>query len=274
MSGRPAIVLVHAAGADGGSDQVGNAADGERHRSVLHRANAVLSVFTEDKLSYDIAELATATGIPRSSVHRLAGELVELGLLRRDSDGHVSIGTRLWEIAEYSPLAAVLRESALPHLTSLYRSTHESAHAAVLEGDEVLYVARVVGLDSERTLVRVGGRLPLHTTGVGKAILAATNDDFVARYVAHPLLPETRFSITDPHLLWEEIRAIRERGYATTREEMTLGTGSIAASLPPVPGWPPIAVGIVLPVAHELDPYLPPLVVRAAQEISREMAGG
>jgi DNA-binding IclR family transcriptional regulator len=245
--------------------------DGNR-RSLLARVAAILGAFTEDDLRYDIAGLAETVGLPRSTVSRLAGDLTDLGLLERGADGRVSIGPRLWAIGETSPLAVVLRERALPHLTALFQMTHEAAHIAVLDRAEALYVARVTGVDSVRTLVRVGGRLPLHTTGVGKALLASCEDADIDEYLSRPLVRETSFSVTDTRVLREHIRQLRDDGYTVTHEEMTLGTSSIAAPVPRVDGWPPIAVGIVMRADRPENPYLAPAVVRAAREVGRELA--
>jgi len=244
--------------------------DGNR-RSVLGRVVAILGAFTEDDLRYDVPGLAEAVGLPRSTVCRLVGELVEHGLLERHADGRVSIAPRLWEIGETSPVAAVLREQALPHLTTLFQMTHEAAHVAVLDSDEALYVARVTGMESVRTLVRVGGRLPLHTTGVGKSLLASCTEAEVDEYLERPLVRETKFSVTDTQVLRDQIRQLRIAGYTVTHEEMTLGTSSIAAPVPSVAGWPPIAVGIVMRSDRPEDPYLAPAVVRVAREFGREL---
>jgi DNA-binding IclR family transcriptional regulator len=245
--------------------------DDGTHRSLLARIAAILGAFTEDDLRYDVSTLAETVALPRSTVSRLVGDLVELGLLERGADGRVAIGPRLWAIGETSPLAVVLRERALPHLTALFQMTHEAAHVAVLDGSEALYVARVTGLESVRTLVRVGGRLPLHTTGVGKALLASCVDSYLEEYLSRPLVRETRFSVTDTRVLREQIRGLRADGYTVTHEEMTLGTSSIAAPVPAIAGWPPVAVGIVMRSDRPGDPYLAPAVVRAAREVGREL---
>jgi DNA-binding IclR family transcriptional regulator len=244
--------------------------DGNR-RSLLARVATILGAFTEDELRFDIAKLAETVGLPRSTTSRLVGDLVELGMLERGIDGRVAIGPRLWAIGETSPLAVVLRERALPHLTALFQMTREAAHVAVLDRSEALYVARVTGMESVRTLVRVGGRLPLHTTGVGKALLASCEDSFLDEYLSRPLVRETSFSVTDTQVLRQQIRELRTDGYTVTHEEMTLGTSSIAAPVPSVDGWPPIAVGIVMRSDRPEDPYLAPAVVRAAREVGREL---
>src|SRR4051812_35107306 len=128
--------------------------------SVLQRAARILSAFTEAEPQLDLARLASITGLPRSTTHRLATELVELGHLER-LDGGYAIGTRLWELGELAPVSSRLREIALPHLLTLFAATGENVHLAVLADVEALYVARLTGSASIPTVSRMGGRLPL-----------------------------------------------------------------------------------------------------------------
>ena len=239
--------------------------------SVLGRAVTVLRCFTEDDGHLTLAELANRTGLARSTAHRLASELVALRLLEHDPGGGYSLGTGLWELGELAPVSLHLRETALPSLQTLYEATGENVHLAVLEGVEALYVARVTGTTSIPTVTRMGGRLPLHTTGVGKALLAGRDDDWLARYFSAPLLRETAFSITDEQRLRAELALARRRGYASTRQEMTLGNVSIAAALPPLTGLPPAAVGVVTHLARVDEARLAPLVMKAALEIGNQL---
>jgi len=119
-------------------------------------------------------------------------------------------------------------------------------HLAVLDGpapeaSDALFVGRVTGSGSIPTLSRMGGRQPLHTTGVGKALLSTRDAAWLERYFEVPLERETLHSVTDPEVLRAELARARARGYATTREEMTLGNVSVAAPVAPVQGLPPMS---------------------------------
>ena len=231
--------------------------------SVLGRAAAILGVFASDRPTLGLAELARLTKLPRSTVHRIATELVELGLLARTEHGY-EVGTGLWELGELAPVSVRLREAALPHLQTLYEATGENVHLAVLSGTEALYVARVTGTTSVPTVTRMGGRLPLHTTGVGKALLATRDGPWLLNYFREPLLRETSESITREDLLRRELEEVRRRGFATTRGEMTLGNVSVAAPIPATPGLPRAAVGVVTHLARIDETRIAPLVVRTA----------
>lgn len=235
--------------------------------SVLGRAIGLLRAIGEDDDAVTLAELGRRTGLARSTVHRLVGELLALGMLDRAPGGAVTLGAALWELGELAPLSARLRERALPHLQTLYEATGENVQLAVLAGTEALYVARITGTTSIPTITRMGGRLPLHTTGVGKALLAQQDESWLTEFFRTPLSRETAFSITEESRLRPELQRIRERGYATTRQEMTLGNVSIAATLPPLDGLPSAAIGVVTHIARADEGRIAPLVIRTAAAI-------
>ena len=174
----------------------GSTAPGE---SVLARALTLLRAFDEFHAALPLADLTRRSGLPRSTAHRLASELVSLGLLDRLDDGRYVIGTGLWELGELSPVSLRLREVALPHLLELYEATGENVHLGIRVDDAALYVARVAGPRSIPTLSRMGGRLPLHTTGIGRAMLAASDDAWLAEYWRQPRDRETVHSIVEEH---------------------------------------------------------------------------
>lgn len=239
--------------------------------SVLQRAARILGAFSDAEPELDLTRLTVLSGLPRSTVHRISTELVELGHLDRTAMGYV-IGIGLWELGELASVSLRLREVALPHLLALFAATGENVHLAVLAGHEALYVARLTGEASIPTLSRMGGRLPLHTTGVGKALLSAMDDPWLATYFATPLERETIHSVTDETSLRLEIAQARAQGYATTRQEMTLGNLSFAAPLAPVNGLPRAAVGVVTHLGRGDASRTVPLVLRAATEIARDLS--
>ncbi|MDI2099307.1 IclR family transcriptional regulator [Ruicaihuangia caeni] len=240
--------------------------------SVLSRSMRLLSAFDADDPYLTLAELSARGGLPLSTTHRLARELTNLGLLDHGRDGRYRIGVRLWEIGGLAPISLELREQAMPLLMRLYDATGENAHLAVLDGHEALYLIRIMGPHAVPTLSRMGGRHPLHTTGVGKALLMTRDEHWLDRFLAQPLERDTTHSITDPAELRAELNRARVRGYATTREEMTLGNVSIAAPLPAVPGLPPAAIGVVTHLDRADENRLAPLVIKAATAVSEVFA--
>jgi len=243
---------------------------------MLARVMRVLACFSADEPAVGAGEIAARSGIPISTVHRLLGDLLAEGLLARAPGRTYTIGPRLWELGELSPLSLRLRETALPHMARLYEATGENVHLAVLDGatpetSVALYVGRVTGTASIPTLSRMGGRQPLHTTGVGKALLSTRDAAWLERYFQVPLQRETTHSIVDEQRLRSELRRAQLRGYATTREEMTLGNVSVAAPLSHVQGLPPIALGVVVHLGRADERRLAPLVVQATRDLHHDL---
>ena len=158
---------------------------------MLSRAMRVLECFTDDDPALSATRLGEQTGFASSTLHRLLAQLLELGLIARAPGHRYTIGVRLWELGELSPLSFRLRETALPHMLRLYEATGENVHLAVLDAPTpetatALYVGRLTGSSSIPVLSRMGGRHPLHTTGVGKALLATRDELWLARYFGSP----------------------------------------------------------------------------------------
>lgn len=243
---------------------------------MLSRTMRILGCFTADEPELSASRLGVLTGLSSSTLHRILAQMLELGLLARTPGRRYAIGARLWELGELSPLALRLRETALPFMSRLYEVTGENVHLAVLDGPSperatALYVGRLTGRTSIPTLSRMGGRQPLHTTGVGKALLATQSREWLDRFLSRPLDRETTHSITDPEAVRAEIDRARMRGYATTREEMTLGNVSVAAPVGTVAGLPPTAIGVVTRIEGADVRRLGAVVVQTASELGRAL---
>jgi DNA-binding IclR family transcriptional regulator len=249
----------------------------DRGRSMVARVALLLRAFDEQHDSLTVSELAGRTGLPIGTTHRIANELVAERLLNRDGTSY-SIGTGLWEVGELSVVSLRFREIALPFLLSLYEVTGENVHLAILDGFDALYVARLVGPRSVPTISRMGGRLPLHTTGVGKALLAFQDERFLGEFFARPLATPTRHSLGTEAAIRAEIETTRQTGYSSTRQEMTLGNAALAVPIFVGDGPPFASVSLVTHLARADVRRNVPLLKSAAAEIGdalrMSLAGG
>ena len=236
----------------------------EQGVSVIARTAKLLASFDGDHPRLTLTQVSARSGLSMTTTHRMLGELVEANLLARGTDHRYSIGRGLWELGEVSPLSMGLRETALPYLLTLYEATAENVHLAIIDGMEALYVARLVGPHSVPTISRMGGRLPLHTTGVGKALLAWQDDAFLAAYFARELERPTKFSITSEPRLRAQLAEVRRSGFSQTRQEMTLGNTSLAVPVMGRGGGPLAAVGLVTHTVRADAARLVPVLQKAA----------
>ncbi|MER7010489.1 IclR family transcriptional regulator [Saccharopolyspora sp. NPDC000359] len=214
-------------------------------RSVTARALSVLTAFDIDHVRLTLTAIARRAQIPLATAHRLVRELELWGALERDGDGRYSIGLRLWEIGLLSPVNTRLREVALPHMQELCRHTHDNVHLAVRAGLEVVYVEKLTTPRAVPIISRSGGRLPLHSTGVGKVLLAHAPTTVVHECCERGLVRYTAYTITEPGRLGRELQTVRSRGFAQANEEMTLGNCSVAVPVFDAGGAVVAALGVV-----------------------------
>lgn len=225
--------------------------------SVTGRVLSILSVFEKSLAPRSLTEISAETGLALSTTHRLVGELEEWGALQRDPNGRYQIGLRLWELGQHA--GRQVREIARPLLQDLYSLTQHTVHIAIRENAEALYIDRVYGSRRVPQASRVGGRLPLHATAVGKVLLAFDEAWVRESILAQPLESRTPLTHVDPVALRKELAQVVERGYAVAIEEVRAGSASIAVPIFQRTGGIGAALGLVAErgEADSLERHLP-----------------
>lgn len=241
-------------------------------RSVTGRAFGVLDAFTPASPALTLSELARRAGLPLTTAHRLVGELRAAGALERDADGTYRIGLRLWEIASLAPRGVPLREAALPFLEDLYEVTHENAQLGVREGHEVLYIERITGRHAVGVLTRVGGRFPLHASGIGLVLLAHAPETVQREVLDGPLQRFTDYTITDRARLERVLAQIRRDGVAVSHRQVTDDAMSVAAPVTDASGEVIAALSVVAAASGTVAARLAPAVRAAALGTSRALS--
>ena len=211
---------------------------------VTSRALSVLGAFDTRHPTLRLSEIARRAGLPLATAHRLVGELAGWGALSRRDDGGYVIGRRLWDLGLLAP-ATDLVEAASPFLHDIHAATRATVHLAVRDDLHVLYLDRVSGTASVPVVSRVGSRLPLHATGVGKVLLAHAPVEIRTAALAR-LERITPYTITQPGLLLAQLARVGPDGYAQTSEEMSPGACSVAVPVRDGDGRVVAALGIVV----------------------------
>ncbi|GAA5038460.1 DNA-binding IclR family transcriptional regulator [Thermocatellispora tengchongensis] len=241
-------------------------------RSVTGKALSILGAFTPARPELRLVEISRITGLPEPTAHRLAGELVAWGALERLRDGTYRIGLRLWEVGSLSPRSRTLREIARPFMQDLYEVTRENVHLAVLRDSQVLYVEKYFGPRSIRVPTHIGERLPLHSTGAGKVLLAFSPPALQDRVLHGALRRFTPATIVMPGTLSRALVNVRRTGMATCVEELTMGALSVAAPIYDANRTVVAALSLVMRSSGGHPDRMGPAVRTAAQGISRELA--
>lgn len=244
---------------------------------TIFRVSAILRALKEDRSSRGarLTEVAQRCGLEKSTTHRLLAALVAEGLVDQDAESErYRLGLTLLELGMEVHRRLDLREEAIPVLRSLADRARETVHLGVARGHDVVYLEKVGSPHAFQMRSRVGERMPLHSTGIGKAILAFSEEGDLAAVLAAPLEGRTPHTITVESELREELQRIRARGFSMDMEENEESIRCVGAPIFDhrlhVAGGISIA-GPIFRFSEQRMAELGTYVVAAAQEISRRL---
>jgi len=194
----------------------------------LSKVVSVLDAFSTSRRSLSLAEISAATSFRRSTAHRLAASLRDVGLLEQDSHrDRYRLGLKLFELGNTMLANMDIHREALPFVDALSKVTGHQAHLAVFDGQQVIFVHRVsADSGSPVTLIEAA---PVHCTSVGKAILAFQPAAKIDAVIARGLQRLTDTTITDGRRFKSDLKTVRSRGYAVTDGEHHPGVRCIGA---------------------------------------------
>jgi IclR family transcriptional regulator, pca regulon regulatory protein len=197
----------------------------------LERGLAVIRAFDADHPELTLSEVARETGLTRAAARRFLHTLVHLGYMR--SDGRrFALRPKILELGYAYLSSQSLPEIAAPHLEQLVEKVHESSSVSVLDGDDVVYVARVPTRRIMTVAIAVGTRFPAFATSMGRVLLAGRSDDWLDGYLlSTPLKALTPRTIAEPARLREALLRIRRQGWALVDQELEEGLRSVAAPI-------------------------------------------
>ncbi|TIC84973.1 IclR family transcriptional regulator [Nocardioides sp. GY 10113] len=231
--------------------------------TVLGKAVAILRAFGTDDRVLPLAELVRRTGLPKGTAHRVAGDLVHHRLLEKTEHGYRLAGG-LFELGMRAATERTLLEVAMPFLQDLYERTHETVHLGVREGTEVVYVAKIGGHRQARSPSRTGGRMPMHCTAIGKALLAHAEPEVRRAVLDGELTRRTPYTVVAPGLLEQQLERTLETGLAYEREESTPGLLCVASPVLEPDGHRAVAAISVTGPVGRFRPEQHETAVRAA----------
>jgi IclR family pca regulon transcriptional regulator len=197
----------------------------------LARGLAVIGSFSEGRPEMTISMVAAETGLTRATARRILHTLRRLGFVAAEGDLY-RLTPKVLSIG-YSYLSGLeLPELALPHMEQLVAQVHESSSIAILDGCDIVYIARVPTKRIMSVTLTVGTRLPAFATSMGRVLLAALpSEELDSLLGSHPLPALTPRTVRDPDELREVLRQVREQDYALTDQELEDGLRSIAVPI-------------------------------------------
>jgi DNA-binding IclR family transcriptional regulator len=243
----------------------------EHRESVAGRISMLIGAFDAASPTLSLSQLTERTGLPKSTVHRMADQLVEFRWFERTAAGY-RLGIRFFEVGGLVSSRTQLRERALPYLQELQHTTRHSVHLGILDGADVLILEKLWGLGSPNLPTRVGGRMPAHCTAAGKALLAFAPDKVVDDIIGAGLQRRTGRTIVVPELFRQELATVRTAHWAMETEEHVAGLRCVAAPIRGS-GRAIAAVSVSGPVHKVEVSRVVPLVRRAATDIWNQLFG-
>jgi IclR family pca regulon transcriptional regulator len=249
--------------------------DGDYVQS-LERGLSVIRAFDADHPKLTLSEVATSTGLSRAAARRFLRTLVQLGYMRSDGS-RFALRPKVLELGYAYLSSLTLPEVAMPHLEQLVEQVHESSSVSELDGDEVIYIARVPTKRIMTVTISVGTRFPAYATSMGRVMLAAQPEERLETYLGETSLRGlTGHTITSPAALRRELRKIRAQGWALVDQELEEGLRSVAAPIRDADGQVIAAVNVSTHAGRRtldsiVEDLLQPLLV-AAGRIEKDLA--
>lgn len=240
----------------------------------MERAFAILETMADAGGVIGLSQLAERADLPLATIHRLVRTLVDLGYVRQEQSRLYALGSRLMRLSDTS--AKLVGTWARPAMAAAVAELGESVNLAMLDGDEIVYVAQVQPSSNfMRMFTEVGRRTVPHATAVGKAILAHRSDDDVVALLRRTGMPRhTEHTLVEPADFLAALALTRERGYAVDEGEQEVGVRCVAVVVQDAPQ--PMALSMSGPLTRMSDEVVDravPVLQAAAADIGIELSG-
>jgi IclR family pca regulon transcriptional regulator len=260
------------------AETIARFADDSDFVTALARGLAVLLVLSDKKRRMSIAQVAHRTGIPRATARRSLHTLQKLGFVAADEAQHYYLRPRVLSISHAYLSSSPVAVLAQPILDRLSDSLREACSLAILDGEEIVYLARSSSSRIMSPALNVGRRLPAYCTSIGQVLLAHLPPDELEEYLAHARFYRyTDYTITTAQRLRETIKAIESNGFAFASQQMELRLCTLAVPVRDaaghyVAGINVILQGRLLPAAEMAEQFFRPLH-EAALELGSLLVG-
>ncbi len=244
----------------------------------VDRALTLIETLAEDDEGYRLTDLAVRTGLSTSTVHRLLTTLEKRRFVQFDRNGAIwHIGARSFTVGSTFARRRNFLTHAMPYLRRLRDQTRETANLAVVDDGSIIVLTRIESREIMRSLTKVGGRVAMVASGVGKAVLATYSDEDVNAIIKQQGMPRlTEKSIVRPGELFKALQTIRQQGYAIDDEEARMGLRCVAAVVYDDCGEPLAAIsvsGMASRISDERLPMIGATVRDVAAELTMVLGG-
>src|SRR5512144_3199798 len=244
----------------------------------LTRGLSILEALARAEGGLTLTDVAQRAALPPSTTHRLLSTLDRMGYVYQTGElGRWYVGLQAFAVGSTFLASRDFVAQSHPHMRRLMEQSGETANLGILDGTDAVFIDQVQCREMMRTIVKLGSRVPLHASGVGKAMFAALPDDEIEAILKVKGLPRiTANTITSPETMWAAIRVIRQRGWSFDDEEHALGTRCVAAPIYNEHAEVLGAISLAGPSSRLPDErikQLGPLVAHTAEELTHRLGG-
>ncbi|WP_028603009.1 IclR family transcriptional regulator [Ottowia thiooxydans] len=243
--------------------------------NTLIKGLQLLEHLARSETALGVTELAVALDLGKSNVHRLLQALVELGYIQKnEARGTYRATLKLWELGTALEARLTIKSAAREAMEHLLKTTRETVHLSLLDGDEVVYIHKLDSPEPVRAYSEIGGRAPAHCVATGKAILAWQKESYLED-LSQRLVQHTGKTITKPEEFLQELERIRSTGYAVNRGEWRETVWGVASPILNSEGTVLAAIGVSGPAVRIKQPVIKRLAAEvqlAAETISAKLA--
>ncbi|MBK6337768.1 MAG: helix-turn-helix domain-containing protein [Betaproteobacteria bacterium] len=244
----------------------------------LTRGLSILEVLAKAEGGLTLTDVTQRVGLPASTTHRLLATLEKTGYVVQAGElGRWYVGLQAFAVGSSFLANRDFVAQSHPYMRRLMEQAGETVNLAILDGTEAVFIDQVQCRETMRTIVKLGSRVPLHASGVGKALFASLRDEQIDAILKVKGLPRiTPHTITAPETMWAALRVIRQRGFSFDDEEHLPGTRCVAAPIYDEHGESVAAISIAGPSARLPDErirQLGLLVAHIAEEVTRRLGG-
>ena len=236
--------------------------------SVVDRVVRVIGAFPEGVTVLQLSELAARAQLPVTTAHRLVRQLAGHGLLELGSGGSVRLGLRLWELVNRNSPTLALRQAAMPFMEDIQQVLNQNVNLAVLDGWEALFVERLSRRGSVPNRAQVAGRMPVHISSAGLALMAGQPPAVQADYLRQFQDPAGELGADGLRTLLQEAAG---HGFAQLAGVVDPDTWGIAVPVRDVRNRTVAALGVVVPLREMRLQALVPALQTAARGIGRQL---
>ncbi|WP_432992507.1 IclR family transcriptional regulator [Dactylosporangium sp. CA-233914] len=253
-----------------------NEVNGHSPDTSVGKGLTVLDALSRSRLPLGVSDIASRTGMAKSTVHRLLNAMIVHGYVSKEGERYL-LAERVFELGHRVQVgpAKGLREFAAPYVADLFAATRQTIHLAVLSGTEILYIDKISGVGAPKMATRIGGRRPAYATGLGKVLVAFAPAAEVKRNLEGKFRRFTAYTVPDAQRMLQSMARVRETGFATDNEESFLGVTCLAA-----PIWSPdgtravAAISLSCPVAGHSPSRFKTALMGTADQLSAALSQG